>query len=91
MTLLLKQKVSREVFSFAVNNNKLQLTYKGKLLDDNIFTLFTNESGFRTMVDYDLNDTYVIRITKTHFITANKLHDGVYINGICNYEILEKE
>lgn len=91
--LLLKEKQHKVAFSFNVDMGRLQLVYMGKKLNGNVLDIFTKEKGIREMIDYDLNSQsqYVIRITKIHYLTASKLTQCLYVHGLCNYEILEKE
>lgn len=88
--LLLKEKQSKQIFCLDTTIGKFQVAHnKTKNKDGKIIEIhFKLLDILQSMVDYELNQNQVLRITKIHYIT---IVDGRYLSGTCNYEILEKE
>lgn len=80
MIILLKEKQTKQYFK--VIDNTLFLTHKKHKtpIKVQIFNGCIN-----TMVDYAIDDTLYVRLTKLHTITISDDH---HLIGMCNYEFL---
>ena len=86
--LLLKEKQAKQIFSLNTSTGRFQVGYsKGKLISKLLEINFKMKDILQSMVDYELSENEVLRITKIHYITIVK---SQFLTGTCNYEILEK-